>query len=299
MGVNFDYYKVFYYVAKYQNISAAAKALYLSQPTVSYSIRNLEKELGCALFIRTKKGVMLTPEGTMLYKHVAKACEHIFQAEEEVRAATNLEKGIVRIGASVLTLQHYLLTYLEQFRREYPTIRLKISNFTTPSAIRALEGNFIDFAIVIMNSTKAADHLTITELSKLHDIAVAGKKYEFLQGKEISLAKLEEYPLICMEQGTSTRKYLDQIFRESGTMLIPDIELATTDLIMPMVERNLGIGFVPENFAKESLERKKVFQICLKEKLGSRSICLVCDPENPVSVAGQKFIQYLNQKRED
>ena len=299
MGANFDYYKVFYYVAKCQNISAAAKELYLSQPTVSYSIHNLEKELGCDLFIRTKKGVMLTPEGTMLYKHVAKACEHIFQAEEEVKAANHLEKGTVRIGASVLTLHHYLLPYLEQFRKEYPTIRLKISNLTTPSAIRALEGNFIDFAIVIMNSTKAADHLKIKELTRLHDIVVAGNKYDFLKEKEVSLSELKQYPLICMEQGTSTRKYLDKIFRKSGTVLVPDIELATTDLIMPMVERNLGIGFVPENFAKESLRTEKVFQLHIKEKLGSRSICLVCDPENPVSVAGKKFIEYLGKKRED
>lgn len=296
MGVNFDYYKVFYFVAKCKNISMAAKMLYLSQPTVSYSIHNLEKELGCTLFIRTKKGVILTPEGKMLYMHVEKACEHLFQAEEEVKEVHNMERGVVRIGASVLTLHHYLLPYLEKFRNDYPHIRLKISNLTTPASIRALEGNFIDFAIVVMNSTKGGGHLTIRELSKLQDIVVAGKKYEFLKGKEIRLSALKKYPIICMEEGTSTRKYIDKIFHGSGTTLVPDIELATTDLVMPMVERNLGIGFVPEDFARESLKNEKVFQIQLKEKIGTRSICLVCDPENPVSVPGQKFLEYLDKK---
>lgn len=293
MSVNFDYYKIFYHVAKCSSISSAAKQLYLSQPTVSYSISNLEKELGCTLFIRTKKGVIMTPEAEMLYKHVAKACEHIFQAEEEIREVKNLRKGIVRIGASIVTLNHYLLPFLEEFRDEYPQIHLKISNFTTPSAIRALKSNLIDFAIVVLNATSSLDTLAVTALSDLQDIVIAGEKYAFLKNQELSLQDLNDYPLICMEQGTSTRKYLDEIFLSSGISLVPDIELATTDLILPMVERNLGIGLIPETFAKDGLDEGKVFQVHLKEKLDTRKICLIYNPDYPLSLSAHEFIEKI------
>ncbi len=293
MSANFDYYKIFYCVAKCGSISSAAKQLYLSQPTVSYSIANLEKELGCTLFVRTKKGVILTPEAQMLYKHVAKACEHIFQAEEEIHEVKNLQKGIVRIGASVVTLHHYLLPLLEEFRDEYPQIRLKISNFTTPSAIRAIKSNLIDFAIVVLNAASSLDTLVVIPLCDLQDIVIAGEKYAFLKQKELSLSDLNNYPLICMEQGTSTRKYLDDIFLNSGISLVPDIELATTDLILPMVERNLGIGLIPEMFAKDGLDRGKVFRLQLKENLSTRKICLIYNPDDPLSLSTQKFIEKI------
>ncbi len=293
MSVSFDYYKIFYYVAKCSSISAAAKQLYLSQPTVSYSIQNLEKELGCTLFIRTKKGVVLTPEAEILYKHVSKACEHIFQAEEEIREVKDLQKGIVRIGASVVTLNHYLLPLLEEFREEYPQIHLKICNFTSPSALHALKSNLIDFAVMVLNPKTSLENFNVTELSNLQDIVIAGEKYKFLENQELSLKDLNDYPLICMEQGTSTRKYLDEIFLNSGISLIPDIELATTDLILPMVERNLGIGLIPETFAKDGLEEGKVFQIQLKENLNTRKICLVCNPDYPLSLSAHKFMEKI------
>ena len=71
MAANFEYYKIFYYVAKYQNFTLAAKALLSSQPSVSRCMQALETELGCRLFVRTKRGVSLTAEGEQLYKYVA------------------------------------------------------------------------------------------------------------------------------------------------------------------------------------------------------------------------------------
>ena len=74
MGINFELYKTFYYVARYRNITHAAKALFQTQPTVSRCIAQLEAQLGCTLFVRSQKGVSLTPEAEVLYRHVATAC---------------------------------------------------------------------------------------------------------------------------------------------------------------------------------------------------------------------------------
>ena len=184
MSASFEHYKIFYYVAKYKNITAAAKVLYLSQPTVSYAIQSLEKELNCPLFIRSKKGVTLTPEAKLLYKHVAKACAHIFKAEEELHAILNLTSGTLQIGASELALHRYLLPYLECFRHVYPDIKLTINTLSAPDAITALNAGLIDFAVIVASPYETYPELEVTELTTFQDVVVAGSKFSFLANRE-------------------------------------------------------------------------------------------------------------------
>ena len=87
MNINYDYYRIFYFVAKYGNISQAAKLLLNNQPNLTRTIKNLESELGCPLFSRTNRGMRLTPEGQKLYEHIKVAIEHIEAGEEEITEA--------------------------------------------------------------------------------------------------------------------------------------------------------------------------------------------------------------------
>ena len=73
MDINFEYYKIFYYVAKYSNFTRAANALGNSQPNITRAMNGLEQQLHCTLFVRTNRGVQLTPEGEKLYTHVSAA----------------------------------------------------------------------------------------------------------------------------------------------------------------------------------------------------------------------------------
>lgn len=79
MLTSLDYYRIFYYVAKYRNFTRAADVLLTSQPTVTRTIKNLESDLGCRLFIRGKRGVTLTTEGELLYSYIAPAYEKILK----------------------------------------------------------------------------------------------------------------------------------------------------------------------------------------------------------------------------
>ena len=150
MPVHFDLYRTFYYVAKYKNITAAAKALYVTQPTVTHAVKQLERELGCELFKRSQKGVTLTPEAQMLFGHVSAAYEHLIQAESSLDELKELSAGAVAIGASETTLHHFLLPILVGYRKLYPNIRLKISNSNTPDTLAGgSEGSSRKPAIVI------------------------------------------------------------------------------------------------------------------------------------------------------
>ena len=292
MSVSFDSYKIFYYAAKYGNITAAARALYLSQPTVSQCILHLEQELCCKLFIRSKKGVRMTPEGQLLYKHVEAACTQIWEAEDKLNAVVHLHDGIIRIGATETTLHHYLLPYLRRFKENYPDIKMKISNNNTPATLQALEAGLIDFAIIVSSADKLSS-CCVYPLTDFQDIVIAGNKYASLISRKLFLHELPAYPLICMEPGTITRQFTDDFFLAHHVTISPDIELATIDLITPMVENNLGIGFVPWDFAALKLEQKKVLRLTMEDEFPRRQICLVLSNSHPLQTAATQFTKML------
>lgn len=115
MNINYDYYRIFYFVAKYGNISQAAKLLLNNQPNLTRTIKNLESELGCPLFSRTNRGMRLTPEGQKLYEHIKVAIEHIEAGEEEITESKNLQTGTVFVAASEVALRCPLLPVLKNF----------------------------------------------------------------------------------------------------------------------------------------------------------------------------------------
>lgn len=290
--VNLEYYRVFYYVAKLNSITLAAEELFISQPAVSQAIKHLEKSLGGSLFLRTPKGVTLTPEGELLYIYVSQGYEFLMQGESKYKELFMLETGEIRIGASDMTLQYYLLPHLEQFHKLYPKIKIKVTNGPTPETLKYLNAGKIDFGVVSAPVTENKG-LWIIPVGKIRDIFVANDRFSELKGKTIELLELEKYPIICLEENTSARKYIDDFLSKYGTLLNPEFELATSELIVQFAARSLGIGCVVRNFADKLLADKTLFELQLKTPIPQRDICIVTYDKNPISPAGKKLLDML------
>ena len=138
MDINFEYYKIFYYVAKYENLTRAATALGRNQPNVTRIMKLLESQLGCRLFIREARGISLTEKGKLLYSHVEIAYKHLLNAQEEISGQNSLNGGTVEMGATESALHLFLLDALHDFRLKFPEIKIKIHNHSTPETIRYL-----------------------------------------------------------------------------------------------------------------------------------------------------------------
>ena len=185
MNVNLEYYRVFYQAAVAGSITLAAEQLCISQPAVSQAVRHLEGELGTKLFLRTPKGVRLTREGEMLYVYVKRGIESIRDGEEMLKQLKCLDTGVIRIGASDMTLQFYLLPYLEQFHEQYPKIKVMVSNGPTPETIDALENGGIDFGIV-STPFDERNGLCSTPVKEIENIFIAGNRFRReLEGREL------------------------------------------------------------------------------------------------------------------
>lgn len=295
MQVSFDSYKVFYITAKNKSITMAAKELYVTQPTVTHCIQKLEEELGCVLFIRGKKGVKLTPEGKVLYKHVSIACEEIWKAENDMNALKEFKKGEILLGASETTLHFFLLPHLKRYKKKYPSIRLKIHNSNTRHMLDAIRNDELDCGILVFPGEYNEEGIEIITLDTFQDIAIVGNEYKELAEHSISLKDLIEYPIISLENATMTNWTFREIFKQYNLDLNPDIELATTDLIVPTVSNDLGIGFVPEYFASEALKKNEIFRLNLVEEIPRRKICLVYKLDKPQSIAVEAFIRCIKE----
>ena len=288
MNVNFEYYTIFYYVAKYQNFTKAAQALENSQPNITRAMNCLEQQLNCTLFVRTNRGAQLTPEGEKLFTYVSAAMSQLLAAEEELADSTGLLHGSVSIGASETALNIYLLDRLKNFHMEYPGIRIKIYNHSTPEAVHAVKSGKIDFAGVT-TPVEAEAPLKQVLLETFQEILVGGKTFTALGSQRLSLAELEKYPLICLGRETMTYHFYQQLFLKHGLELMPDTEVATTDQILPLVKSELGLAFLPESMAEDAIRRREIVPIDLQETIPKRNICMVYDSRHPLSAAAKKL----------
>lgn len=292
MNISYEYYHIFYYVAKYKNITQAAEVLHNNQPNISRTIKLLEHELGCSLIIRSNRGITLTPEGERLYSHVKIAVEQIQSAEEEIVMSSGLQEGIVTIGASETALHLLLLPVLKNFKKSYPNIHIRILNYLTSQAVDSVKNGLVDFAVIAAPAVieKPLRSLAVTTF---HDILIGGASYSFLKDKAVSLKELTDYPMVCLGENTMTYRFYEDFYRSNKLTLNPELEAATTDQILPMIKNDLGIGFIPEILAKDALKKQEVYHIPLIENIPGRQICFIENENYPLSIAAKELKRLL------
>jgi DNA-binding transcriptional LysR family regulator len=289
MNMNLEYYKIFYYIAKTGSFTKAAEELCISQPAVSQGIKLLETGLGSHLFIRTQKGVKLTPEGEVLYSYIARGYEAILLGETKFKKMIDLENGEIRIGASDMTLQFYLLSYLEAFHMKYPGIKVTVTNAPTPETLEYLYEGRIDFGVVSA-PFYARSEINSREVKEVEDVFIAGSRFKNLEGKLLEYSDLEMLPIICLESNTSTRMYIDEIMKNNGVVLKPEFELATSDMIVQFTLRNLGIGSVVRCFAEKFLASGELFELKFRKQIPKRNFCIITSDKNPISTAAKELL---------
>ncbi len=289
MDISYDYYRIFYYAAKCGNLTKAAALLQNNQPNLTRAIKNLEAELGCTLFSRTNRGLILTPEGEALYRHVRVAFAEIAAGEEAITQSRTLEHGMVFLAASEGALRCLLLPVLREFRARHPGVHLRISNHSTPQAIAALHETTADFAVV---TTPAAlsPSLTQTRVRPIQEVPVCAPEFAALLGRKVALADLAPYPLITLGAGTTSHSFYAAVFARRGAAFRPAIEAATADQIIPMAEAGLGVGIVPQEFLHPG---DGVRVIELDEQLPPRAVCIVKRKGHPLSMAAKELERML------
>jgi DNA-binding transcriptional LysR family regulator len=291
MNKNYELYKVFYWAAKTGSLTQAAKALYLTQPSVSHAIKQLEDSFGITLFYRNSKGVALTQEGSILYSYIEQAQILISLAEEKMSALKNLDSGELRIGGSDSLFKHYLLPYLEDFHQKHPGIKMHLNHGTTPEIITFLKEGRIDLGVVRMPIVDS--QLEVRESIQLQDCFVAGARYAELKEKVLSLDMLLQYPVILFSRNSRARMAITELFQSYGYTLKPEIEVGSVDLLIEFARRGLGISYVTREFVSKELEEGSLYEIQLDVPLPPTHVGIMIMRNMPLTSAASRFIELV------
>ncbi|MBW7455120.1 LysR family transcriptional regulator [Paenibacillus sepulcri] len=291
MTNNYELYKVFYWAAKTGSLTQAAKALYLTQPSVSHAIKQLEDSFGITLFYRNSKGVALTQEGAILYSYIEQSQILISLAEEKMAALKNLDSGELRIGGSDSLFKHYLLPYLEDFHQKHPGIRLHLNHGTTPEIIAFLKEGRIDLGVVRMPIGDS--QLEVRESIQLQDCFVAGARYAELKDVVLSLDMLLQHPVILFSRNSRARMAITELFQSYGYTLKPEIEVGSVDLLIEFARKGLGISYVTREFVSKELEEGSLFEIQLDVRLPPSHVGLMIMRNMPLSSTASRFIELV------
>ncbi|WP_438434063.1 LysR family transcriptional regulator [Gorillibacterium sp. sgz500922] len=292
MANNDELYKVFFRAAKSGSLSKAAKELYLTQPSVSHAIKQLEDRMGLTLFVRNSRGVSLTQEGAVLYSYIEQSQLLIALAEEKMAALKNLESGELRIGGSDSLFKHYLLPYLERYHQQFPGIRLYLNHGTTPEIISFLKEGQIDMGVVRLPIVDP--QLAVAETIELQECFVAGARYAALKGKTLSLEQLLRYPIILFSRNSRARTAITELVQSYGLSIKPAIEVGSVDLLIEFARRGLGISYVTREFAAKEMKDGSLFEIRLDIKLPPTRIGIMTLRSVPLSGSAGQFLAMVN-----
>lgn len=293
MNIDFELYRIFYVVANNLNITKAANELNISQPAISKSIKSLEDQLGGQLFLRTKKGVILTKEGENFYKYIKQAIEFISSAENNFTDAINLETGTIKIGISTTLTKEFLIPYLKTFHQKYPKIKIEIATDVSNVLFTKLRNGLIDIIILNKTDKNYGDDIEIKNVSNITNCFVTSDSS--LKNKVLSIKDLNNYPLVLQTKGSNARDFLDNFAKKHNTILNPNIELSSYTLVTEFSKIGFGIGFVTKEYIKDELKNNELYIINLKEKIPTRYIGIAISKNHLPNFSTKKLIELIKK----
>ena len=291
MDINYELYKVFYFVASSLSFSEASRHLYISQSAVSQSIKTLEHRLGQPLFIRSTKKVRLTPAGTLLLKHIEPAMNLIRRGENQLLDSGPLGLGQLHIGASDTICRYFLVPYLEQFHKRFPDIPIKVTNATSLSCVELLDQGKIDLAVTNFPNSRLNHSCIRKILCSFTDVFIANPLFFDLKQQQISFEELLQYPILMLDRKSTTSEFLHNLFLQRQLELLPQIELSSNDLLIDLARIGLGIAFVPDYCLRR--ESSGLFIVKTKETLPARQMVAAINPTLPLTQSTEAFLKLL------
>lgn len=290
--VNLDLYRVFYTVAKSGSLTKAAEELYISQPAVSRSIKQLETQLGVSLFTRTHRGMALSAQGgKVIFNEVERALSLLNEAENRIEEMKNSATGVIRIGASDTIFEYFLADKIVEFHERFPAVKFELTADFTPDTIEKLKADKCDVAFVNLPISPDPDLKLYGNCMRLNDVFVVGEKYKELAETPVSLTELKNYPLILMDQNTVARRSLSNFLSSLGVDLQPSIEVGGWDFMKRLVMRGMGVGVIPREYVASQLQSGSLFEVKTDPALPVRSVGMLLPKNTPISYALHSFIE--------
>lgn len=288
--------KTFLCVAEQCSFSKAAVMLGYSQSTVTTQIQQLEQEFGTLLFERIHKTVRLTAAGT---EFVGFAQKMLLTADEAKNAMKRLpeENGELRIAMAESLCSTFFLDILERYHKEYPNVDLSITTGGTDDIFYMLRHNEADMVYTLDRRIYSPD--LVTALEKEENVYFVASPSYSAAGKAVTLEELTKYDFILTEKNMSYRKHLDELMASKSLQIRPFLELGSVEMIRTLVERGIGISFLPCYAVKDSIKNGTLVKIDVSENQIEVWRQLIYHKNKWVSPAMRAMIKLIKEYEKD
>lgn len=289
---NFNLYRSFYAVAITGSFSEAARLLYVSQPSLSYNVKQLEEQLNINLFYRKINGVSLTLEGEKLLKNIGQAFDSILEIEKYLTESRSKNDSLI-IGAPTHIVRFFISPIIDKFLEKYPNTHLKIVEKSTNSLKGMIQKGEIDIMIDTSFTINEDKDIVIEDLRN-EKCCFAGNP-ELLKNCD-TIQKLAKQSLILPSVGGNLRKIIEEYFSSHNLKISPQIEAYTTETILSFVDKGYGIGFFYESSIKDLLNNKSLVKFDDNQMIPAITLCYGINKKNRNSLL-QSFVNLLIKEK--
>lgn len=297
MEQNLSQYRIFYTVATTGNITKAADKLYISQPAISKSIKNLETSLGVTLFSRNSRGVSLTEEGKLLYNHVRRAFNEIYKGEEELKQSVMLGIGTIRISVSSALCKYILLPYLKKFIRINPHIKFNIECNSTTHSLKMLREEKSDIGLI--GKTNHQNDLVFHSLGNINYVFIATESYLNNLKMRGAITERDIFSManiMLLDSENISRQHINNYLSMNNLEADNILEVNNMDLLIDFAKTGIGIACVIKEFASDDIKNGKVQELKLSVPIPSREIGFAYCKNAVISASMQKFIDFYTNE---
>ena len=252
----------FVQVAELNSFTKAAKALDYSQSTVSFQIKQLENELDCLLFERINHTISLTEKGKELLAF-ARQIRYLTDEFNQKLSGSSELKGFLRIVTADSLCEDMILTNYLDFHKKYPGISLRYIPADTEAMFSILDSNEADIMLSLDRHTYHHDYIIAKE-EPVDVNFVTGANSPYATDKELSLSDIAAFPMILTEQGIGYRRILEEFMTRENLSLEPIMEIGRTDVIVAMLEKGVGVSFLPDFVTRKKVEEGTLMYLNVK-----------------------------------
>ena len=242
----------FVHVAELNSFTKAAKVLDYSQSTVSFQIKQLENELGCLLFERINHNISLTEKGKELLAF-ARRIHYLTDEFNQTMSNSSEPKGFLRIVTSDSLCEEMILKNYLDFHKRYPGIFLRYIPADTETMFSILDSNEADIMLTLDRHVYHHDYIIAKE-EPVGVHFVTGADSPYAVKKQLSLSDVAAFPMILTEQGVGYRRVLEEFVTRENLSLEPIMEIGRTDIIVSMLEKGVGVSFLPDFVTRKKVE---------------------------------------------
>ena len=295
--LNFNQFRIFYRAAKNLNFTAAANDLFITQPAVTFQVKSFEDYCNLKLFKKKGRKVYLTDEGKTLYEYA----EKIFRYEKEIENAIDemreLKRGVLRLGTTKAYARYFMPLMITTFHKNFPNIKIQLNEGGSAEMIYSL----VDFKIEVAIIAKAIDHPEVNffPFSREEMALIVAPDHPLTKKKAISFKELVQEPFIMKENGSGTRKLVEELFAKEKCSPNILMETSNTEFIKQLVQRGEGVSFLVREAVAAELKDKSLIDMPLKGRKIFLDVSIAYLKGQVLSPPARAFVDTLTKLRSE